>query len=170
MDCCYILLLLSTMSIISPTTCGFAKVSLFNIFTGGKVSQENDENLAMYRSRELEHQFGLWQSQFIGYNEKFSVEYKHFKKYDPKIVSHFRNLGKTRSVDKDIVLHEFSNRKWNELLPEKKSEHQLFNCNGCLNDTELKQTLGLFLITAKFKKLAMERGISKTKSLQQQGE
>ena len=92
------------MSVISPTTCGFAKIAAFNIFTGDKLVLYSDEDLAMYRSREIKHQFDLWQEQFVGYNEQFNVKYEIFKKYHQKIVD-MRNLAKKRSVDKGIVMY-----------------------------------------------------------------
>ena len=119
------------MSIISPTTCGFAKVCAFNIFTGDKISQNIDENLKMYRSREIEHQFNLWQEQFIGYNEQFKVNYEHFKKYDQKIVDNRITCVIWQRNDPDLLIKElllvmqlFSRKKWNELFPQKKGEHR----------------------------------------------
>ena len=53
----------------------------------------------------------------------------------------------------------FVKKEWEKLSDEKKSQHQLFNCNGCLNDIELKKALGFFLITSKFMKVVEEHGI-----------
>ena len=80
--------------------------------------------VCMYRSREIKHQFDLWQEQFVGYNEQFNVKYEIFKKYHQKIVDNMRNLAKKRSVDKRIVMQLFSRKKWNELFPQKKGEHR----------------------------------------------
>ena len=42
------------------------------------------------RSQEVQHQFDMWQEQFIGNNEQFNV--KIFTKYSQKIVDNMRNL------------------------------------------------------------------------------
>ena len=72
--------------------------------------------------------------------------------------------NKRGKSDKETLVNVFSKirlpRKWLELAPEKKVEHSLFKCETCLNDSQLKQALGLFLITTpKFKTIAMEKGI-----------
>ena len=62
--------------------------------------------------------------------------------------------------NKQTLANVFSKKKWLELALEKKVKHSLFKCDGCLNDSELKHGLGLFLIsTPQFKTIAMEKGI-----------
>ena len=68
-------------------------------------------------------------------------------------------IWQRRSADREYVLKVFCKQEWEKLSPEKKSQHQLFNCNGCLNDIELKKSLGFFLITSKFSKVVEEYGI-----------
>ena len=70
-----------------------------------------------------------------------------------------QDLTKNRSDDRNNILKVFSAKKWKELLPEEKCKHKLFDCDGCLNDVQLKEALGLFFITTKFKKVAEENGI-----------
>ena len=70
-----------------------------------------------------------------------------------------KNLAKRKSADKEYILKVFGKKEWEKLSDEKKSQHQLFNCNGCLNDIELKKALGFFLITSKFMKVVEEHGI-----------
>ena len=62
--------------------------------------------------------------------------------------------NKRGKTDKETLV------KWLELATEKKVEHSLFKCDGCLNDSQLKHALGLFLITTpQLKTIAMEKGI-----------
>ena len=44
------------------------------------------------------------------------------------------------------ILDTFSRKNWEKLSLNKKNTHSLFNCNGCLQDTKLKGTLGLFSV------------------------
>ena len=62
------------MSIISPTTCGFAKIGAYIIFIKETLPKIQDENLALHRSREIKHKFDLWNKQFAGFNEQFSIQ------------------------------------------------------------------------------------------------
>ena len=82
-----------------------------------------------------------------------------FRKHGDKIIGKMRNLAKGRSADREYALKLFCKQEWEKLSPEKKSQHQLFNCNSCLNDIELKKSLGFFLITSKFSKVVEEHGI-----------
>ena len=68
-------------------------------------------------------------------------------------------MAKRRCADKEYILNVFCKKEWEKLSDEKKSQHQLFNCNGCLNDIELKKALGFFSITSKFMKVVEEHGI-----------
>ena len=36
----------------------------------------------------------------------------------------------------------------------------MFDCDGCMNNPKLKETLGCFIVTTRFKKLAEEKGIN----------
>ena len=123
------------------------------------LAKIQDENLAMHRSREIKHQFDLRKKQFAGFNDQFNIRYHIFRKYGDKIIGKMRNLAKRRSADREYVLKVFCKQEWEKLSPEKKSQHQLFNCNGSLNDIELKKALGFFLITFKFSKVVEEHGI-----------
>ena len=133
------------MSIISPATCGFAKIGAYIIFSKETLPKIQYENLVTYRSREIKHQFHIWNKQFAGFNEQFNIRYDSFK-----LSGNIKNLAKRRCADKEYILKVFCKKEWEKLSDEKKSQHQLFNCNGCLNDIELKKALGFFLITSKF--------------------
>ena len=112
------------------------------------------------RNEDINHQFAEFNEHFIGYNENFNVKYRTFHKYLPKIVGSFQSLQKRRSGDKVTVLNVFSKEEWNKLASEKKADHKLFDCGGCMNNPKLKETLGRFFVTEKFKKLAKEKGLT----------
>ena len=79
------------MSIISPTTCGFAKIGAYIIFSKETLPKIQYENLVTHRSREIKHQFHLWNKQFDGFNEQFNIRYDSFRKYGNKISEKFGN-------------------------------------------------------------------------------
>ena len=91
-------------------------------------------------------------------NENFNVQYRTFPTFLLKILGTIKSLQKRRSVDKATVLDVFSRRNGVNLLQIKKAEHKLFDCGGCVNNPKLKETLACFFVTARFKKLAEEKG------------
>ena len=73
------------MSIISPTTCGFAKVAAFSL-----VNSKSDRGFqCKNRNEDIRHKFAEFNEHFIGYNENFNVTYRTFQDYLPKIVGNF---------------------------------------------------------------------------------
>ena len=149
------------MSILEPTTCGFGKMAVYNVLTEVRLNKEMNESFKELRSRELNKQLELLQNQFRG-NENFNFNKKALINNLCKIVSNMRLLAKKErgKGDKQTLLDVFSKKKWIELAPEKKVEHSLFQCDGCLNNCQLKQALGLFVITnPQFKTIAIEKGI-----------
>ena len=145
------------MLIISHTTCWFATVTAFNVV--GKQST-NDRFQWKNRNDDVNHQFQEFNKQFIGYNENFNVQYRTFRTYFPKILGSFKSLQKRRREDKATVLGVFSKSEWDKLASEKKVEHKLFDCDACMNNPKLKQTLACFFVTTRFQKLAKEKGLS----------
>ena len=91
------------MSIISPTTCGFAKIGAYIIFSKETLPKIQYENLVTHRSREIKHQFHLWNKQFDGFNEQFNIRYDSFRKYGDKISGNMKNLAKRRCADKEYI-------------------------------------------------------------------
>ena len=144
------------MSIISPTTCSFAKVAAF-----GLANSKSDSGFQRKkRNEDIRHHFAEFNKHFIGYNVNFNDKYRTFQDYLPKIVGSFKNLQKRRSGDKATVLKVFSKDEWNKLASEKKADHKLFDCGGCMNNPKLKEMQGRFFATEKFKKLAEEKGLT----------
>ena len=76
------------MYILCPITCGFAKVAIYDLFTGESlVVKSPDENNAQHMSRVRCYQFDSWHGRFNGYNDKFNVKYDSFIRYGEKIIS-----------------------------------------------------------------------------------
>ena len=153
------------MSILCPTTCGFAKVAVYELFKE-KLIANAGENSKIHKSREIQHRFDRWHQHFVGYNGNFNVRYDAFVKYGAKISSAMKNLNKRRSMDRELVLKIFSMEKWRELSPVNKGQHELFECKGCLDDPSFKSALSSFMISnhIMFDKVAKENGIATTKT------
>ena len=117
-------------------------------------------NVTINRNEDITHHFAEFNEHFIGYNENFNIKYRTLQDYLPKIVGSFKSLQKRRSGEKVTVLNAFSKEEWNKLASEKKADHKLFDCGGCMNNPKLKETLGRFFVTEKFKKLAEEKGLT----------
>ena len=101
------LFFLSRISIISPTSCGFAKVAVFNLLNKINASANNGFQHKS-RNEDLRHHFDEFNKQFIGYNENFNVQYRTFHTFSPKILGTLKSLQKRRSVDKATVMDVFS--------------------------------------------------------------
>ena len=146
------------MSIISPTTCGFAKVAAFSLVNTKSAKGRGFQR--KNRKEDINHQFAEFNEHFIGYYENFNVKYRTFHDYLPKIVGSFQSLQKRRSGDEATVLNVFPKEEWNKLASETKADDKLFACGGCMNNPNLKGTLGRFFVTEKFKKLVEEKGLT----------
>ena len=84
------------MSIISPTTCCFAKVAAFSL-----VNTKSDSGFQLKnRNEDITRHFAEFNEHFIGYNENFNIKYRTFQDYLPKIIASFKSLQKRRSGDK----------------------------------------------------------------------
>ena len=89
------------------------------------------------------------------------MQFTTFRTYFPKVLGSFDSLQKRRREGKATVLSVFSQSEWDKLVPEKKAEHTLFDCDGCMNNPKLNQTLACFFVTTTFQKLANEKGMWK---------
>ena len=121
------------MSILEPTTCGFGKLAVYNVLTEVSIIKENYESFKEVRSREVAKQLELLMHQFTG-NENFDFNRKSLTNNLCKIVENMRLLQKSKRGKHDIetLVNVFSKIKWFELAPQKKVEHSLFKCEGCL--------------------------------------
>ena len=133
------------MSIISPTTCGFAKVCVYNIFIATQAS--NNRKLEV-----KEQHYDMYIDQFQECVGNFTAPFKTFRLYFPKILDNFKAIQKKRRNDKATILQIFCRENWDKFTTQQKTEHCLFNCKGCLGNVDHKKAMGLFHITAFFKK------------------
>ena len=155
------------MSIINPLVCGFAKIATFNIFKcDHKLKKAPNENDKVFKSRVLNSQYQQFINYFESYKENYAVDLKHFKSNFPRIVEVFKKLNKRNSETKEILQETFSKEAWDALSDKKKLTHRLDNCRGCLDDNNLKQSLGKFPIRNKKQNtLAIEAGLFREKIL-----
>ena len=81
------------MSMVDPTSCGFAKVSSYLLFTERHSSKKKPaENRKEYESRILRDQYERFLSQFQDYPK--TVDYTKFKSNFRNIVKNLQTLGK----------------------------------------------------------------------------
>ena len=159
----------SKMSIISPTTCGFAKVAVFNALTGKTVSKKKGEN----KKDRCNRQFDFLLRQFSDNVENFNFEFKSFIDYFPKLLTNMAYLSKSKktSADKVTILKVFSENNWIKLTVEQKQTHTLYECNGCMKDPQFKKIMGLFHNqTKEFKCIAKAKGIDLQNAKQKAGD
>ena len=128
------------MSILDPLTCGFVKVYCYGLF---QETNATKSSMSKIQKGELNKQ------QFQKFNEYFRernciVDYKIFTDSFILIVKNIQSLIKRHKDHQVQILDKFSKKNWEKLSLNKKNAHSLFNCNGCLQDTKLKGTLGLF--------------------------
>ena len=154
-------------SILSPTTCGFARIAAYEIFSELRNNQLSKKCKTM-PSPLLQEGYDLFNEQFAGYD--YCVSHMSFKQNFKKMIENVGNLSKyNRKEDQRIILNTFSRKEWNTLPHDKKEVHKLFDCQGCISNDELKKALGSFFITTRtFKKLAEDRGIIKAKEVKKQ--
>lgn len=141
-------------SILDPTTCGFAKAAAFSIF-----------NCRLYKVQERSECNNLLKQQHETFTNifnsaiSFEVEYKVFSRFKA-IVKNVQALGKRNKEAKKEVLEFFKSASYNILTEDQKSEHSLFQCNGCINSVLYRSKMGLFMnISNPLKLKAKENGL-----------
>ena len=77
-------------------------------------------------------------------DRNYIVDYKIFTDNFILIVKNIPLLIKRHRDHQVQILDTFSKKNWEKMSLNKKNAHSLFNCNGCLQDTKIKGTLGLF--------------------------
>ena len=144
------------MSILDPSTCGYAKIALYNIFTEKQDKRDTNEPLKNYKGRVFSNQLCKFKEYFSN-NENFVVQYKKFTDNFPKIVPLIKNLAKSKKAIKDALLKTFSKENWEEAEKEK---HTPFQYKGCLSNHVLQSNLSKFPIKSKLlKKKAKQLGL-----------
>ena len=161
---------IAIMSIIDPSTCGFVKIFCYRVFTDKNLIKRNpSENMNCYKSRVLHYQYNAFQSTFC---ESSLISYDKFRENFQHIVHNIQTLGKKYPEKKRHVMDIFSLKNWVD-LKERKFEHSIFDCSGCLRNESWKDALAMFpvrgfLQQAKAKRLGLvERNVlqDKTKAI-----
>ena len=134
------------MSLIDPSSCGFAKVAVFNILsTKLDLPRDEGEKSNEYKGKVLKVKY----SQYITYfNEidTFIVEYRQFGQSFKKIIPNIKGLEK-RYKKQEILT--FSKSEWDSLSYEVKERHSLTDCDGCMKNLVYRKTLAKFPINDK---------------------
>ena len=106
------------MSIVDLTSCGFAKVFSYLLFTEIHSSKKKPaENYKEYESRLLRDQYERFLSQFQDYPK--TVDYTKFKSNFRNIVKNLQTLGKKYPKKKRTILATFSSDNWDKLNEKK---------------------------------------------------
>ena len=94
------------------------------------------------------------------------LNYKIFTDNFILVVKNIQLLIKQHKDHQVQILDTFSMKNWEKPSLSKKNAHSLFNCNGCLQDTKLKGTLGLFPVkSVAYKQKLKENGLLDDKIL-----
>ena len=103
-------------SILSPSTCGFLKISLFE----NECELTNNRG-KLERGKENIVQYEEWKTKY----ENFSLQYKQFVVGKQKVYNQVCVLGKSYSANKRAVMEIFSSQKWSEMSPQEKRKHTI---------------------------------------------
>ena len=151
------------MSIIDPLTCGFAKVITYTYLTTNHTKNKNPVREKNVKGKIIQEKYESLQRVFG--THYFDINYTTFRNKYPKIINHIHEIGKKNPEIKRHLLEVFSEKKWNLLSDNAKSQHQIQNCDGCLKSS-LKIELGKFPIkSVNLKKKAQKAGLFKEKIL-----
>ena len=130
------------LSIVDPTSCGFAKVFSYHLFTEKPNSnKKRTENSKEYSSRILCDQYARFVSQFQHFQP--NIYYTKFKSNFRKITKNLQYLGKNFPEKKETILTTFSSYNWHK-LKEKQKYHSLFDCQAYHKSANLKSALSMF--------------------------
>ena len=130
------------MSIVDPSSFGFAKVFSYHLFTEKPNSKKKPtENSKEYSSRILRDQYARFISQFQYFQP--SIDYIKFKSSFRKIIKNLQYLGKKFPEKKKTILTTFSWDNWHK-LKEKQKCHSLFDCHACHKSANVKSAFSMF--------------------------
>ena len=120
------------VSILHPTTCGFAKIAVYELVSA---------NIS------LDDRISKYEIAFEECMENFAVLPDTHRRNFPKITEKIRAIGKSHKDIKNKVLDEFSMKAWKKLPLEEKSRHSLLNCKGCTTSETYKILLNAFPVS-----------------------
>ena len=151
------------MSMIDLLTCGLAKVITYTYLTTNHTKNINPVREKNVKGKTIQKEYESLQRVFG--THYFNINYTTFRNKYPKIINHIHEIGKKNPEIKRHLLEVFSEKKWNLLSDNAKSQHQIQNCDGCLKSS-LKIELGKFPIkSVNLKKKAQKAGLFKEKIL-----
>ena len=143
------------MSIVDPTSFGFAKVFSYLLLTERYSSKKKPaENCKEYESRILRDHYGRFLSQFE-IIEKSSMT-QSLNEFFETLSKIFKPWVKSIREKKRSILATFSSDNWDK-LNEKKSSHSLFDCQGCLRSANLRNVLSMFKSVSNSHKLKAKK-------------
>ena len=155
------------MSIVDPSSCGFAKACSYHLFTEKPNSKKKaTENSKEYSSRILRDQYARFLSQFQYFQP--SIDYTKFKSNFREITKNLQYLGKKFPEKKKTILSTFS---WINLykLKDKQKYHSLFDCQACYKSVNLRSALVVFTNQCnKYKVKAKNEGLFDNFKLKEQ--
>ena len=131
------------MSIIDPLTCGFVKVFCYNLFTQTK------NNTSHTPGNPKHNQSVILKEKYDSFLKTFSrgthgiVEYRTFDNNFKKIVTNMQSLEKKFLQKKKHLLGVFSTENWHN-LNDRKTPHEMFDCQPCLKSCKWKDALAVF--------------------------
>ena len=140
------------MSLLSPTTCGFIKVFLYELESSEKTLLSTKD-----KGKVNMEALNLWNQHFV--IEQFPIQKNRLVCYLQKIKGQMKNLRKRYASNVKELMKIFALKEWLQLTEDERSHHSLFKCKGCINNNKLKDAMGLFFITPNFKKEAAEHSI-----------
>ena len=117
--------------LISPLTCGFARVAAYRSTKEAKRHFPSNKKL-IGNSDFLKKRFSIFEEVFISRKEAFNVDFRHFNKKILKLESTIDHWNFRRLDEKKLFLDTFSIENWRELTLDKKRKHTFTSCKGCL--------------------------------------
>ena len=133
--------------LISPLTCGFARVAACWSTKEAKSLFPSNKKL-VGNSEFLQKRFSIFEKVFTSRKEAFNVDFRHFNKKILKLESTIDHWNFRRADEKQIFLSTFSISNWRELAFDKKQQHTFTSCQGCYMD--FSSALSLFPVKSNY--------------------
>ena len=119
--------------LISPLTCGFARVAAYWSTKEAKSLFSSNKKL-VGNSEFLQERLSIFEKAFTGRKEAFNIDFRHFNKKILKLESTINHWNFRKADEKQIFLSTFSISNWRELAFNKKQQHTFTSCQGCYMD------------------------------------
>ena len=132
----------SWLCLSDPITCGFAKVITYTYLSTNHTKNENPVQEKNVKGKIIQEKYESLQKSVCWYT-LFDISYTALWNKYPKIINHIHEIWEKNPEIKRHLLEVFTEKKWNLLSGNAKSQHQVQNCGGCLKSS-LKIELGKF--------------------------